>query len=78
MRMTPAPGDLASSEDITCIGDSIDETRLKPNSTAVANNAIAKVKKLDEEQSKQISSLLDKVRATSDLFFSSKTLILPG
>jgi hypothetical protein len=69
MRMTPAPGDLASSGDITRISDSVDGTRLKLGSTEAADDAIANVKELDEGQSKQITSLLDKVRATSNYCF---------
>ena len=71
MRMTPGPGDVASSGDITRVSDSVDGSRLMSSSTEAANDAIAKVKALGEEQSRQITTLLDKVRTTLTLLILS-------
>jgi hypothetical protein len=63
MRMTPTPGDVSSSGDITRVSDSVIH-RSQAQQAAMGDTtyeAIAKVNALDEEQSRQISSLLEKV-----------------
>jgi hypothetical protein len=61
--MTPIPGELTSSGDATRISDSVGyQSGRQQVSTDTAQEAISQVKALDDEQSKQICSLLDKVR----------------
>jgi chromosome segregation ATPase len=63
MRMTPTRGDIASSGDVTRVSDTVGHrTQVLPTSTGdAAYEAIAKVDAFDEEQSRHISSLLEKV-----------------
>lgn len=63
MRMTPTPGDVASSGDVTRVSDSVIH-QSQSHLAAVgdrAYGAIAEAIAVDEEQSRQISSLLEKV-----------------
>jgi chromosome segregation ATPase len=63
MRMTPTRGDIASSGDVTRVSDTVGHrSQIPPTSTGdAAYEAIVKVDALDEQQSRHISSLLEKV-----------------
>jgi hypothetical protein len=64
MRMTPTLGDVASSGDVTRISDSVMHRSQVPPASMDDKlyDAVAKVDALvDEEHSRQISSLLEKV-----------------
>jgi chromosome segregation ATPase len=60
MRMTPTRGDIVSSGDVTRVSDTVGYRTQIP-STSMGDTAITKVDALDEEQSRHISSLLEKV-----------------
>ncbi len=61
--MTPTRGDITSGGDVTRVSDTVGHrTQIPPTSTGnTAYEAIAKVDALDEEQTRNISSLLEKV-----------------
>lgn len=67
MRMTPTRGDIPSSGDVTRVSDTVGHrTQVPPTSTGDTRyDAIVKVDALDEEQSRQIKSILDRVSKTT-------------
>jgi hypothetical protein len=76
MRMTPAPGDVASTGDVTRISDSVHGSRLDTTSTEATNDAITQKDVPDEERARQISSLLSEVRKILAYQFTHSTNIV--